>query len=99
MGPDGTHTAQLEREVSERLEEFRPLISSHAGGLELVEVTSTGTVRLRFTGMCTGCLYRPVTIGGLKPALLGVAGVTAVETEGSRISAEAEERLARYLAG
>ena len=76
------------------LDRLRPVLDAHAGGIELVEVDG-GTVRLRFTGMCSGCHLRPVTTAStIRPALLAVAGVTAVEIEGSRVSAEAEARLA-----
>jgi Fe-S cluster biogenesis protein NfuA len=80
--------------VLRRLEELRPVLGAHAGGIELVEVDG-GTVRLRFTGMCTGCHLRPVTTAStVRPALLELEGVEAVEIEGSRVSAEAEARLA-----
>jgi Fe-S cluster biogenesis protein NfuA len=83
--------------VLRRLEELRPVLGAHAGGIELVEVDG-GTVRLRFTGMCTGCHLRPVTTAStVRPALLELDGVEAVEIEGSRISAEAEARLAAAL--
>ena len=81
-------------EILECMERLRPVLDAHAGGIELVEVDS-GTVRLRFTGMCTGCHLRPLTTAStIRPALLELAGVEAVEIEGSRISAEAEARLA-----
>lgn len=81
-------------EVLERIERLRPVLDAHAGGIELVEVDG-GTVRLRFTGMCTGCHLRPLTTAStIRPALLELASVEAVEIEGSRISAEAEARLA-----
>ena len=57
-------------------------------------------MRLRFTGMCTGCHLRPLTTAStIRPALLELEGVEAVEIEGSRISAEAEARLAAALVG
>ena len=80
--------------VLERLERLRPVLDAHAGGIEIVEVRGS-TVRLRFTGMCTGCHLRPLTTAStIRPALLELAGVEAVEIEGSRVSAEAEARLA-----
>ena len=80
--------------IIECLEGLRPALGAHAGGVELVEVNGS-TVRLRFTGMCTGCHLRPLTTAStIRPALLELAGVDAVEIEGSRISAEAEARLA-----
>jgi Fe-S cluster biogenesis protein NfuA len=84
--------------VLSRIEQLRPALDAHAGGIELVSV-ERGVVRLRFTGMCTGCPLRPVTTAStIRPALLELDGVTAVEVEGSRISAEAEARLAAAFA-
>jgi Fe-S cluster biogenesis protein NfuA len=81
-----------------RLEELRPALAAHAGGIELVDV-DRGVVRIRFTGMCTGCHLRPLTTAStIRPALLDLDGVTAVEVEGSRISAEAEARLVAAFA-
>jgi len=80
--------------VHECLERLRLVLDTHAGGIELVEVSGS-TVRLRFTGMCTGCHLRPLTTAStIRPALLELAGVDTVEIEGSNISAEAEARLA-----
>jgi Fe-S cluster biogenesis protein NfuA len=84
--------------VLDRLDELRPALSAHAGGVELVEVDG-GVVRLRFTGMCTGCPLRPLTTAStIRPALLALEEVTEVEIEGSRISAEAEARLSAAFA-
>lgn len=86
------------RLVLERLERLQPVLDAHAGGVELVGVRE-GTVRLRFTGMCTGCHLRPLTTAStIRPALLELDGVDTVEIEGSRISAEAEARLAAAFA-
>jgi Fe-S cluster biogenesis protein NfuA len=80
--------------VLARLDELRPMLDAHAGGVELVGVEG-GVVRVRYTGMCTGCPLRPLTtVSTLRPALLELDGVESVEVEGSRISAEAEARLA-----
>jgi Fe-S cluster biogenesis protein NfuA len=80
--------------VRARLDELRPVLDAHAGGVELVGVEG-GVVRVRYTGMCTGCPLRPLTtVSTLRPALLELDGVESVEVEGSRISAEAEARLA-----
>jgi Fe-S cluster biogenesis protein NfuA len=84
--------------IVERLAELAPVLDAHAGGVELVGVDD-GVVRLRFTGMCTGCHLRPLTTAStIRPALLALDGITGVEIEGSRISAEAEARLAAALA-
>ena len=84
--------------VLARIEELRPALDAHAGGVELVAVED-GVVRLRFTGMCTGCPLRPLTTAStIQPALLELEGVEVVEVEGARISAEAQARLAAAFA-
>ena len=84
--------------IEARLEALRPVLDAHAGGVELVEVRG-GVVTLRFTGMCAGCHLRPLTTAStIRPALLALDGVSDVEIEGSRISAEAEARLAAAFA-
>jgi Fe-S cluster biogenesis protein NfuA len=80
-----------------RLRDVRRILDAHAGGVELLSFDD-GVIRLRFSGMCTGCAYRPLTTATtIRPLLLSVAGVRAVEIEGGRISAEAETRLAAAL--
>lgn len=80
--------------IEARVAELSARIAAHAGGLELDHVAADGTVTVRFTGMCTGCPYRPLTMAGtVRPALLAIDGVTRVEAVGSRISEEAERRL------
>jgi Fe-S cluster biogenesis protein NfuA len=84
--------------IEARLEALRPVLDAHAGGVELLEVRG-GVVRLRFTGMCAGCHLRPLTTAStIRPALLELDEVSGVEIEGSRISAEAEARLAAAFA-
>jgi Fe-S cluster biogenesis protein NfuA len=81
--------------VDDRIDELSHILECHAGGLELGGVDEGGAVNVRFTGMCTGCPLRPVTLAGLvKPALLAVPGVTEVTADGGRMSAEAEARMA-----
>lgn len=43
-------------------EEVRPMLSMHGGGVELVEVTEDGTVKVRLTGGCCGCPSSQATI-------------------------------------
>ena len=76
------------------------LIRAHAGGVELVDVNdASGTVTIRYTVMCVGCELRPVTTeGSVRPALLAIDGVREVIVNGSRISDEAQARLADQLA-
>jgi Fe-S cluster biogenesis protein NfuA len=84
--------------VDSHVDELSRLMRAHGGGLELEAVAPDGTVRVRFTGMCTGCAFRPLTMAATVRRTLGaVAGVTRVEAVGSRISEQAEERLAALL--
>jgi Fe-S cluster biogenesis protein NfuA len=81
-----------------RIDQVCAAIGAHAGAIELLETSEAGVVRVRFTGMCTGCLFRPLTMmGTVEPALLQVPGVTAVEAAGTRISDEAAARMRHYL--
>lgn len=91
----------MDREVvEERIRELSAYIRMHAGGVELAELTNGGAVQVRFTGMCTGCPYRPVTMAAtVRPALMEIEGVTSVEAVGSRISAQAEKRIAEDFIG
>jgi Fe-S cluster biogenesis protein NfuA len=85
--------------VATRVRVLDAALNAHAGGLELVEVAGDGAVAVRYTGMCTGCPMRPLTTAAtVRPVLLELEGVTAVRVEGSRISEEAEQRLAAALA-
>lgn len=96
--------AALERRdelVGERVEMLSDFLAQHAGGLTLEGVSAEGTVTVRYTGMCTGCLYRPVTMGAtIRPMLLEIDGVTGVEAVGSRMNDRAhamlEEDLGRW---
>jgi Fe-S cluster biogenesis protein NfuA len=87
------------QEVEQTIEILSRMIRAHAGGLELRDLSEDGIVTVQYTGMCTGCEFRPLTTAGsVRPALMEVAGVTDVVVLGARISREAEERLARELA-
>lgn len=43
-------------------EEIRPMLSTHGGGIELVDVTQEGTVKVKLTGGCCGCPSASATI-------------------------------------
>jgi Fe-S cluster biogenesis protein NfuA len=95
---DAPSAPRSEEALSQAVEELSQVLHAHAGGLELVDVDAEGGVTVRFTGMCTGCPVRPVTLVGLiKPALLELDGVEAVSAEGGRMSSHAEARLAQHL--
>lgn len=80
--------------------QIRPLLAMHGGGLELVEITPAGEIRLAFEGACCGCSLKAVTYAlGIRQKLLLVAGVSEVTVEGVRLSRAALERATRMYAG
>lgn len=86
--------------LAERVAMVSAALKAHAGGLTLEGADDEGRVTVRFTGMCTGCPARPLTMAAtVRPALARVEGVVEVVATGSRISAEAEERLQAFLVG
>ena len=90
----------LEEEVNDVVGEINSLMGAHAGGVELIGLDGSGRVDLRFTGMCTGCALRPLTFEAVvAPALRAIGGVSEIGASGTRISAEARERLLMYLGG
>lgn len=88
--------AHLER----RIEAINVLLRSHAGEIEIAGLNADGVVTLRYTGMCAGCDYRPVTTAGtVEPALLDLPGITGVRLVGARVSEEASARIRETLTG
>ncbi len=55
------HPVPLETRVQTALEEVRPYLDSHGGGVEVVAVDG-GVVRLRMQGSCSGCPSSAVTL-------------------------------------
>jgi Fe-S cluster biogenesis protein NfuA len=73
------------------------LMGVHGGGLELVQLSQTGVAKVRFTGMCQGCIFRPLTMAAtIRPILLQVESIVGVEADGARISDEALERITHW---
>lgn len=76
--------------------QIRPLLAIHGGGVELIEITEAGEVRLAFEGACCGCSLKSVTYAlGIRQKLMPIPGVTDVMVEGVRLSRAALERAAR----
>ena len=76
-------------------------LAAHAGGIELVEVRDGGTgpeAVVRFTGMCTGCAFKPMTMAAtVEPMLTAVEGVESVQALGGRADPEAMARARRFV--
>ena len=71
------------------------MLNLHGGGIAVLDFSEDeGVVKLGFTGLCTACWMRPVTLEKIvKPAFLDLEGVTRVEADGVRISRQAQKRL------
>jgi Fe-S cluster biogenesis protein NfuA len=92
-----TVDAMRERELEQTLADLNLALRTHGGAVECTGVEE-GTVRLRMTGLCAACLFKPVTLAAtIRPYIRERLGMGA-EIEGARISAEAQERLERALA-
>ncbi|MBP2706530.1 NifU family protein [Microbispora sp. RL4-1S] len=56
------HPLTTEERVRIALDEVRPYLGSHEGGVELLGVDRAGVVRLRLEGTCHGCPSSRVTV-------------------------------------
>jgi Fe-S cluster biogenesis protein NfuA/nitrite reductase/ring-hydroxylating ferredoxin subunit len=79
----GLHPKDTETRVVEALDQVRPYLGSHAGGVELLGVDPGGVVRLRLEGSCDGCPSSTMTVKlAIERAIEEAAPeVTAVEVE------------------
>jgi Fe-S cluster biogenesis protein NfuA/nitrite reductase/ring-hydroxylating ferredoxin subunit len=83
----------LEARVTAALDEVRPYLASHGGGVELVGV-ERGTVRLRLEGHCNGC---PSSTATLKLAVEDAIRTAAPEVERIEADGAVEEPPAGAL--
>jgi Fe-S cluster biogenesis protein NfuA len=75
------------------------LLAAHGGGVEVVDAGPDGAVRLSFTGLCTACWMRPLTLENVVgPAFRDLDGVADVQADGVRISAAAQQWLSQASA-
>lgn len=77
------HPDTVEERVERALEEVRPYLGSHGGGVELLEVAD-GVARVRLEGTCNGCQSSTVTLKlAIEDAVLEAAPeLRAVEAAG-----------------
>jgi Fe-S cluster biogenesis protein NfuA len=78
------HPLGTAERVQAALEEVRPHLGLHDGGVELLEVDPAGVVRLRLEGTCHGCPSSRLTVTGAIERAIGRAApeVTRVDVEG-----------------
>ena len=87
----GLHPKDTRTRVVEALDQVRPYLGSHAGGVELLGVDAeAGVVRLRLEGSCDGCPSSTQTVKlAIERAIEQAAPeVTAVEVENLTVEKE-----------
>lgn len=82
------HPVPVEARVHEALQEVRPYLDSHGGGVELVGVED-GVVRLRMFGSCDGCPSSAMTLKLAIEDAIHKAAPDVVEVEAEGVSAPA----------
>ena len=89
----GLHPKDTETRVVEALDQVRPYLGSHAGGVELLGVDPEGVVHLRLEGSCDGCPSSTMTVKlAIERAIEEAAPeVTRVEVE--NLTREREPQL------
>jgi len=85
----GLHPQSIEERVLGALDEVRPYLASHSGGVELAGVDGS-TVRLRLEGTCHGC---PSSTATLKLAVEQAIFEAAPEIERVEAEGAVEEQM------
>ena len=78
------HPDDVDTRVQRALEQVRPYLGSHAGGVSLSGVDEDGVVHLKLEGSCDGCPSSAMTVkSAIEDAILIAApDVVSVEAEG-----------------
>ncbi len=74
----------MKEAVEETIARIEPTLQADGGGIELVEVTDDGVVKVRLTGACGGCPMSQITLSQvvertLKQEVDGIKKVEPVE--------------------
>lgn len=79
------HPVDVETRIHEALEQVRPYLGSHAGGVEYLGIDDEGIVRLKLQGSCDGCPSSTVTVElAIERAIQEAAPeVMGIEVEGA----------------
>lgn len=78
------------------LARVRTALLAHAGGVDVVAAEGE-SVTLRFTGACSGCPARPITMAATVRPVLAEHGISEVTAQGVRLDADQAERLERWM--
>jgi len=52
----------MQEQIKQELDKLRPMLQADGGDAELVEITQDGIVKVKFTGACSSCPMRQVTL-------------------------------------
>lgn len=88
----GLHPMGVEQRVNRALDEVRPYLGSHAGGIQLLGIDDEGVARLRLEGSCDGC---PSSLMTVKNAVEGAVADAAPELTGIEVEGVAEPSASR----
>ena len=58
----GLHPLDVDARIQRALDQVRPYLGSHAGGVQYLGVSEDGVARLRLEGTCHGCPSSTVTV-------------------------------------
>jgi Fe-S cluster biogenesis protein NfuA len=58
----GYKEEKVREKIEAALNKIRPSLQADGGGVDLVEVTPDGTVKVRLTGACGGCPMSQMTL-------------------------------------
>lgn len=50
------------KKIEKVISQIRPALQAHGGGIEFVEFTESGTVKIRLQGHCVGCPMASITL-------------------------------------
>jgi Fe-S cluster biogenesis protein NfuA/nitrite reductase/ring-hydroxylating ferredoxin subunit len=86
----GLHPLSADERIERALDEVRPYLGSHAGGVDYLGIDDTGVAHLRLDGSCSGCPSSTVTVKlTITDAVLGAAPeLVGIEVEGQTASPE-----------
>ena len=78
------HPEDVQSRVLRALEQVRPLLGQHGGNVTFIDMTPTGTIRLRLEGNCHGCASSQLTLrGAIEQAIYAAApDIAGLEVEG-----------------
>lgn len=95
----GLHPLSTAERVERALAEVRPYLSSHAGGVELLEIDESGVAHLRLLGSCQGCPSSRATIDDAIQRAVEEAAPEVTRIDVQQDGLEAKTELVRIGSG